>query len=199
MTIPILFWLLTLAGCAYAAAAGGRDGRWASILIISASVLTVPVTLLGRSWQRPEMGVLAIDFLLLLSLYLLALSSKRYFPIWMTGFHLIAVVTHLGAAVAPEFTPEVYRGLAGLWAIPVTLSMVLGILLDQRMNASAAGPVHRPAHPALPRPALTASAGGSCEQVQARGRDQRRVRGRSRSGTSRARWGGGSPRRSLEP
>lgn len=132
MIIPILFWLLTLAGCGYAVAAGGRDGLWAAILIICASVLTVPVTLLGRAWQRPELGVLGVDLLLLAGLYLLTLRSTRHFPVWMTGFHLIATATHLGAAVAPDFTPKLYRALAGLWAIPVTISMVLGIALDQR-------------------------------------------------------------------
>ncbi len=135
MIIPILFWLLTLAGCAYAASAGGRDGRWAAGLIISASLMTVPVTLLGRAWQRPELGVLTVDLLLLAGLYALTLGSRRHFPIWMTGFHLIAVATHLGAAVAPEFTPKAYRAVAGLWAIPVTVSMVLGIVLDQHAIA----------------------------------------------------------------
>jgi hypothetical protein len=133
--IPLLFWMLTLAACAFAGAAGGRDGRWAAFLILAASALTVPVTLMGRSWRNPELGVLAVDVLLLVGLYWLALNSRRNFPIWMTGFHLIAVVTHIGAAVAPEFTPKVYRALAGLWAIPVTLSMVFGILLDQRAIA----------------------------------------------------------------
>lgn len=97
-----------------------------------ASLLTVPATLLGEAWQRPELAILAVDTLLLTGLYWLTLTSRRYFPIWMTGFHLVAVATHLGADLAPDFTPRLYRALAGLWAIPVTISLALGIFLDQR-------------------------------------------------------------------
>lgn len=135
MIIPILFWLLTLAGCGYAVAAGGRDGRWAALLILVASLLTIPATLLGQTWRRPELGVLTVDVLLLGGLYALSLRSRSFFPIWMSGFHLIAVATHLGAAITPEFTPKMYRAIAGLWAIPITISMVLGIYLDQRAAA----------------------------------------------------------------
>jgi len=132
MIIPLLFWILTLAACAFAAAIGGNDGRAAAFMILAASVLTIPATLMGNAWHRPEVAILAVDMLLLVMLYGLTLSSKRFFPIWMTGLHLIAVVTHLSALIAPDFTPRIYRALAGLWAIPMTLSMVFGILLDQR-------------------------------------------------------------------
>lgn len=143
--IGTLFWMLTLGGCGYAAAAGGRDGRWASILIISASLLTIPATRLGAHWARSEHGILAVDLALLLGLYALALSSRRYFPIWMAGFHLIAVTTHLSALVAPDFTPRIYRAMASLWAVPMTISMVVGIALDRRSG------IREP--PAPPRPA----------------------------------------------
>lgn len=137
MIIPVLFWSLTLLACAYAASAGGKDGRWAACLILAASLLTIPATLLGRAWQRPELGILVVDAALLAGLYALTLASRRHFPIWMTGFHLVAVVTHVSAAIAPEFTPKVYRALAGAWAIPITISMVLGIFLDQRRRPTS--------------------------------------------------------------
>jgi hypothetical protein len=50
----------------------------------------------------------------------------------MTGFHLIAVTTHLSTLLAPEFTPRIYRGMETLWAVPITLSMMIGIMLDRR-------------------------------------------------------------------
>lgn len=137
MIIAILFWMLTLVGCAYAAGAGEREGRWAASLIVAASLLTIPASLLGRAWRQPELGILVVDLGLLAGLYALTLASRRHFPIWMTGFHLVAVVTHASAAIAPEFTPKVYRALAGMWAVPITISMVVGILLDQRMSLGA--------------------------------------------------------------
>ena len=138
--IGILFWLLTLVGCGYAASLGGRDGRWAASLIIAASLLTVPATLLGASWVRTEFSILMVDLSLLFGLYALALKSKRYFPVWMTGFHLIAVVTHMSTLIAPGFAPEIYRGLQSLWAVPVTLAMMWGIHLDRRGQALVHSP-----------------------------------------------------------
>jgi len=129
--IGLLFWLLTVLGCSYAAALGGRDGRWAAGLIIGASILTIPATRLGASWVRTEYAVLGVDLVLLVGLYVLVLHSSRYFPIWMTGFHSIAVVTHISTLIAPSFAPEIYRALESLWAIPMTLSMMLGIHLDR--------------------------------------------------------------------
>jgi uncharacterized membrane protein (UPF0136 family) len=137
MTVALLFWLLTLLGCGYAAAWGGKDGRWAVFLILSATLLTIPAMILGRQWQNIEYGILLVDAALLASLYALCLRSRRYFPIWMTGFHLVAVTTHVSTLLAPEFTPRIYRALESVWAIPMTLSMIIGIALDRRSEAKS--------------------------------------------------------------
>jgi urea transporter len=136
--IGVLFWILTVLGCGYAAAAGGKDGRWAALLIICASFLSLPVANIGTSWARTELGVMAVDAALLIGLYALMLRSRRYFPVWMTAFQLISVVTHLATMFAPEFTPRAYRAMGSLWAVPITVSMVLGIWLDSRSTRAAA-------------------------------------------------------------
>ena len=141
--VALLFWTLTLLGCGYAATYGGRDGRWAVFLIISATLLTIPAILLGREWRNTEYGILLVDLMLLASLYALSLRSRRFFPLWMTGFHLVAVTTHVSTLIAPEFTPRIYRALESVWAIPMTMSMIIGIALDhraQRLNGSSLAP-----------------------------------------------------------
>ncbi|WP_419807693.1 hypothetical protein [Sphingomonas sp.] len=111
--------------------AGGRDGQWA-VFLLAASLLTIPATWFGQHWARTGVGVSAVDLGLLLGLYALALRSRRFFPIWMAGFHLIAVTTHLSTVLEPEITPRLYRAMESLWAIPITLAMVFGIALDRR-------------------------------------------------------------------
>ena len=137
MTVAVLFWLLTLLGCGFAATYGGKDGRWAVFLIISATLLTIPAMLFGRQWHSTEFAIFLVDLLLLANLYGLCLRSERYFPIWMTGFHLVAVTTHLSTLIAPEFTPRIYRALGSVWAIPMTLSMIVGIALDRAASRRA--------------------------------------------------------------
>lgn len=131
--IGLLFWLLTLVGCGYAAAFGGRDGKWATALIVAASLLTIPATRLGNAWGQTEFLILAVDTALLVGLFALAQVSHRHFPIWMAGFQLIAVVTHISTAIAPGFTPHIYRALESLWAVPMTLAMMWGIHRDRRL------------------------------------------------------------------
>ena len=79
---------------------------------------------------------MAVDACLLAGLYILALRSHRFFPIWMTGFQLVAVVSHCATMIAPDFTPKIYRALEGLWAVPITLAMIVGIATDSRARRS---------------------------------------------------------------
>jgi hypothetical protein len=68
MIVGLLFWLLALLSCAYAAVFGGKDGLWAAFLIIIASVLTVPAAHLGHSWGQVEVARMLVDVALLAGL-----------------------------------------------------------------------------------------------------------------------------------
>lgn len=88
--------------------------------------------LMGSSYAETELIIFAIDLLLLCGLYALMISSRRYWPIWMTGFHLIAVVTHLSSLLAPSFAPLIYWAMGSFWAIPMPLALLVGVELDRR-------------------------------------------------------------------
>jgi hypothetical protein len=132
MLIGGLFWFLALLCCGQAVCFGGRDGRWAAFLIVAASILTVVAAKIDRSWAEIEMARFAVDVFLLAGLYALMLTSRRYWPIWMVGFHLLAVVTHLSTLLVPDFTPRIYRAIQSFWAIPVLLSLLIGVARDRR-------------------------------------------------------------------
>ena len=132
MLIGLLFWMLAALCCGYAIIFGGKDGRWAAFLIIAAAIITIPAVRFGRTWGSTELAVFAVDSALLAGFYGLMLASRRFWPIWMTGFHLIAVVTHFSTLLAPDFTPAIYRALESVWAIPVLISLLLGVELDRR-------------------------------------------------------------------
>jgi hypothetical protein len=132
MLIGVLFWLLTLLCCSHASVFGGRDGRWASFVWLAAVLLTIPAARLGKSWGETEVWILVVDVLLLASLYTVMLTSRRYWPIYMTGFHLVAVVTHFATMVVPSFTPRLYRAMESFWSIPLLLSLLIGVELDRR-------------------------------------------------------------------
>lgn len=139
MLIALLFWMLTLLCCGYAIRFGGRDGRWAAFLILAASLLSLPPTLMKGAYADTELIIFAVDLLLLAGLYALMLSSGRYWPIWMTGFHLVAVVTHISTMLVPDFTPQIYRAMGSFWAIPISLVLIIGVELDRRTLARPRG------------------------------------------------------------
>ncbi|QAY79047.1 hypothetical protein [Sphingosinicella sp. BN140058] len=132
MLIGLLFWLLAGLSCGYAIVFGGKDGRWAAFLIIAAALMTIPAARVGRAWGSTEMAIFAVDSVLLFGFYGLMLASRRFWPIWITGFHLIAVATHFSTMLAPAFTPAIYRALESMWAIPIQLTLLLGVELDRR-------------------------------------------------------------------
>lgn len=150
MMIGLLFWALTLLCCGYAMVIGGRDGRWAGSMILAAAALSLPPMFMEDVYAKTELLIFAVDLLLLIALYVLMLRSRRYWPIWMTGFHSIAVVTHLSTMLAPSFRPLIYWAMGSFWAIPVLLSMLVGVMLDRRAlekarkSATVSGPNDEP-------------------------------------------------------
>jgi hypothetical protein len=137
MLIALLYWLLALLCCGHAILFGGRDGRWAGFLFLVASGMTVPATLLGQAWDETELLIFGVDIIFLVSLYVLMLTSRRYWPVWMVGFHLVAVVTHLSTLLSPTFTPQLYRAMGSFWAIPILLVLLVGVELDRRAMGRA--------------------------------------------------------------
>lgn len=127
-----LFTILLFASCAYAFLAGGKEGRWVSLLIISAALLSIPASHLDYGWARAQLPVLAIDVLLLIGLAIVAVRSRRYWPLWMTGFHLVSVSTHAARLAEPDLPPLIYFALQSFWSPPGLLVMVGGIVLDRR-------------------------------------------------------------------
>ena len=106
-------------------------------LILCASVLSIPAQRFGHHWGSTELPLLSVDLVLLAGLYTLLLRSERFWPIWMVGFHLIAVTTHISTVIAPEFTPRLYRAMESVWAIPVLVSMFAGIVMDRRADSES--------------------------------------------------------------
>jgi hypothetical protein len=130
--IDLLFWMLTILSCSYAGLQGGRDGRRAAVMIVGAATLTIPASYIGGYFGRLEPAVLAVDVALLVGLYLLAIYSRRWWPIWASGFHCLAVLSHLSAAIVTGFVADVYFAASSCWAIPTLVSIVAGIWLDRR-------------------------------------------------------------------
>ncbi len=112
---------------------GAWPERFGALCVSIASVLTffaAPVA--TESWRAPEIGILAIDCLLLAALLAIALRSNRFWPLWASAFHSIAVVTHLAQMTVPRIVPIVYATVAEMWSYPVLISLAIGAVANRR-------------------------------------------------------------------
>ncbi len=128
----LLFWILVLVCCGFGAVYGGRDGRRLALVYVLACIATVPAGRLDRDWGHMHLAVLGVDLILLAALLWISLSSRRWFPIWFTGFHVAAICSHLATLLVPSYAPKVYFLLQGLWSLPMLLSFAIGADLDRR-------------------------------------------------------------------
>ncbi|MBL0022802.1 MAG: hypothetical protein IPP23_11385 [Sphingomonadales bacterium] len=133
MLIEILFWLFLVLTCLFCALAGGKAGRAGVALIIAATIAT-DIAQNTTNWSHTAWPIAAIDAALLVGLYILALKSRAYWPLWATGFHLITVITHIATIIAPGFRFGVYFGFSGIWSLLTLLAMVIGVAADHRAS-----------------------------------------------------------------
>lgn len=136
MLVALSFWALTLLCCGFAALFGGKSGRAIALIYVAAVAATSLATRDPRAWSDPHLPALIVDLALLAALMWVVLWSSRWFPMWFTGFHLVAVVSHLASALAPGFAPKLYFLLQSLWSVPMLLTLAIGVMLDRQAGIS---------------------------------------------------------------
>ncbi|MFZ5746896.1 MAG: hypothetical protein ACOY45_04470 [Pseudomonadota bacterium] len=138
--VGYLFTILLFSSCAYACVAGGKDGRWASFLLILAAILSLPASYLDYAWVHTQLPVFLVDVALLVGLGVIAFRSHHFWPLWATAFHFISVSTHAATIIEPSFRPIIYFALQSFWSLPLLLVMVAGIMLDRQARLPASAP-----------------------------------------------------------
>lgn len=128
--ISILFISLMLLSCGTAALLGGKEGKCIAGLYLAAAFGTYFVRLIWPSWANPHLQVFLVDLLLLIGLTVVTFNSRKYWPIWITGLHLLSVLAFFQAMVAGRFGYRIYFALESVWSIPKLVILMVGVLLD---------------------------------------------------------------------
>ncbi len=134
----ILFVLLLLATCAYALARGGAPERIAGALLIGAFGVDEVVHRLvdGSSYTTVETGSTIVDVALLAALIVLAHRSTRYWPLWLSGWQLAAVIAHMAKALDPTMQATGYAIQAQVWGYPMVIALAAGAWRHRRRRQS---------------------------------------------------------------
>jgi peptidoglycan/LPS O-acetylase OafA/YrhL len=135
MPVKFAFATVLLLSCLYAAWRGGNAGRIGALIFLTASILTIPAANQNPAWTTRMVYVWAVDLGCLIALMILAFNSRRYWPIWATGFQFASIATHGAITIYPNGPPVVYMGLESFWSIPILLVMLAGTRLDHKSGA----------------------------------------------------------------
>lgn len=123
---PLLFRLMLLLIVLYAFFRGGREERLAAgMSLIAAIATTLVLSPLHERFATVEFAVLAIDALLLAGFIAIALGSKRFWPLWVSGLQLTTIFGHLFKLIDANLMSKAYAASLNFWAYPIIL--ILGV------------------------------------------------------------------------
>lgn len=122
-----IYYIFLVVCCGYAIWRGSRFEYLGAAIMMVGSLSTLAVGRLGGStWTSVEGGIYAVDIVALVALIHLTLKSDRFWPMWATAFHLLAVAIHTAMVVAPQVTPWAFATGAAFWAYPMLLALAIG-------------------------------------------------------------------------
>jgi hypothetical protein len=115
---------------------GGWPERAGAIITAVGTIATslVAVTV----WTDLETGVMLVDMVVLAGFWWIALTSNRFWPYWVTGWQLIAVLVHLQMVVFANVVPTVYGYVSMYLAYPMVLLMIVATVRHRLSEARPA-------------------------------------------------------------
>ena len=120
---PIFYGILMWAVTIYAFRRGGwAEKLAASGLVVNSYLSALLVSPYETQYRHVEVSVALVDLGLLLLLTLIALRSRKFWPLWLTAFQGMALLAHFAPYV--HVSPWVYNRAAALWSWPMLI--VLG-------------------------------------------------------------------------
>ncbi len=137
LIIQLLYLFVLVAVCSYAGWQGGWPERTGAAIMFVGSILTViAATTFYPGWNTPEAGIFIVDLLVLAAFGNLALYSDRFWPIWVTSFHLIAVTIHVASLADSSVAALAYANAQEFWAYPMLAGIAIGTWNHRHRQAS---------------------------------------------------------------
>lgn len=137
MTHILIFNLTLCATCACAIYAGGAPERWTALLFVLAAAATfaAPFYNAAQPFSRLEPMLLGVDVMMLVGLLAIAVRADRYWPLYVSALHIIAIAVHGAKAFQPSLVPWMYAGASSKIAYPMLLLLVIGAIRHRRRVA----------------------------------------------------------------
>jgi hypothetical protein len=138
----LLFYLLLAVAGAAAWILGGRPERQVAAMLVAATISSKLVAwpLYGH-FAEFETALSVIDVILLAGLLAVALTSDRYWPLWLTPLHAYTVIAHLGRWITPDTFVAVYLSNSALMADPGLILLIIASWRHYRRSRPPRAPM----------------------------------------------------------
>jgi asparagine N-glycosylation enzyme membrane subunit Stt3 len=126
---------LLFGSCGYALLRGKADARIVALVFLAGNFATYAL----RSPQQivyssVESGILAVDVLALLGFTYVALTSDRFWPLWVSGLQLITTFGHAMKALQSDLMPIAYAAALRFWSYPILIILCVAVWRGQRRS-----------------------------------------------------------------
>lgn len=133
---PNLFRVLLALVALYAFVRGRRDEQHVGIIFVIgviASELVLPP--LRERYEGVETNLMLVDLSVLAGFLWVALRSDRFWPLWIAGLQLTAILGHVLKFFDIHLFARAYAAALFFWAWPMVLILAIGTWRTQRRNA----------------------------------------------------------------
>ena len=132
---PNLFRILLALVALYALLRGTRDERHVGIIfvlgVIATEIVLPPVR---ERFAGVEIKLLLVDLAAFAGFLWVALRSERFWPLWMAGLQLTAILGHVLKAVDVHLFSRAYAAALVFWAYPMLFILALGTWRSTRRS-----------------------------------------------------------------
>jgi hypothetical protein len=121
-----IFDALLFIACAFAFWKGGAPERLAALTFLGGDLLSIAVVFHPGRFRHEEYGLFAADVLMFAALAAIAFRSARWWPLFLAGLQLDAILVHLIHLAARRTIAIAYLNTTALWAYPMVLILAWG-------------------------------------------------------------------------
>ena len=130
---PNLFRVLLVLVALYALLRGKRDERQVGLIFAIGVIATELVLPPARErFASVETRLMFVDLAVFVGFLWVALRSERFWPLWMAGLQLTAILGHVLKAIDVELFARAYAAALVFWAYPMLLVLAIGTWRNQR-------------------------------------------------------------------
>ena len=130
---PNLFRVLLVLVALYALLRGKRDERQVGLIFVIGVIATELVLPPARErFASVETRLMFVDLAVFAGFLWVALRSERFWPLWMAGLQLTAILGHVLKAVDGDLFARAYAAALVFWAYPMLLVLAVGTWRNQR-------------------------------------------------------------------